>query len=151
MWDDPNPLSNKPEAVNPSPFSRGPVDNSHARWLKGDTMKDKTECTLAKGFSLWEKVYAQSSFLGMGIIGTVGISLVDWRWIPPYLLIYAYGVMGVVMRHLVCPRCPHLFVYSDCLQCHPRITMWLAKEQKTTPFSPFEKLVTLQPSEIGLG
>ena len=104
-------------------------------------MKDKTECTLANGFNLWEKKYAQSSFIGMGIIGTVGIMLVDWRWILPYLLIYAYGVLGVVMRHLVCPRCPHLFVYNDCLQCHPRITMWLVKEQKTTPFSPFEKLL----------
>ncbi len=32
-------------------------------------MNDRTECTLAKGFSLWEKVYAQSSFFAMRIRG----------------------------------------------------------------------------------
>jgi hypothetical protein len=104
-------------------------------------MKDKTECTLTNGFDLWEKVYAQFSFFAMCIIGTVGIALVDWRWILPYLLIYGYGVLGVVMRHLVCPRCPHLYVYSDCLQGPPKITMWLVKKRKTTPFSIFEKFL----------
>lgn len=77
-------------------------------------MKDKIKCTFADGFNLWEKIYAQFSFIAMGITGTVGILLVDWRWILPYLFIFGYGIMGVVMRHLACPRCPHLYVYNDC-------------------------------------
>ena len=104
-------------------------------------MTGKAECTLATGFRPWEKIWAQGSFLGMGILGTVGIALVDWRWAFPYLVIYAYGIMGVVMRHLVCPRCPHLFVYNDCLQAPVPITKWLVKEQKTTPFNAVEKFL----------
>ena len=104
-------------------------------------MKDKTECTLADGFNLWEKIFAQFSFFAMGIIGTVGIILVDWRWSLPYLFIYGYGIMGVVMRHLTCPRCPHLYEYNDCLQFPPKITMWLVKKRKTIPFSAFEKFL----------
>lgn len=104
-------------------------------------MTDKASCTLANGFRLWEKIYAQGSFFGMGVFAVVGIALVDWRWVFPYLVIYAYGLMGVVMRHLACPRCPHLFVYDDCLQAPVPITKWLVKEQKTTPFSTVEKLL----------
>ncbi len=104
-------------------------------------MKLETKCTLADGFSLWEKTYAQFSFLAMGILGTVGIGFVDWRWAPPYLFIYAYGILGIVMRHLTCPRCPHLHVYNDCLQFHPKISMWLVKERKTIPFSAFERFL----------
>jgi hypothetical protein len=77
----------------------------------------------------------------MGIFAIVGISLVDWRWVFPYLVIYAYGIMGVVMRHLVCPRCPHLLVHNDCLQLPVPITRWLVKEQKTTPFSAVERFL----------
>ena len=104
-------------------------------------MTDKAACTLANGFRLWEKIYAQGSFFGMGVFAVVGIALVDWRWVFPYLVIYAYGLMGVVMRHLACPRCPHLFVYDDCLQAPVPITKRLVKEKKTTPFSTVEKLL----------
>jgi len=104
-------------------------------------MTEKAECTLADGFRLWEKIYAQGSFIGMGIFAVVGIALVDWRWVLPYLVIYAYGILGVVMRHLNCPRCPHLHVHNDCLQFPTPITKWLVKEQKTTPFSAVEKFL----------
>ena len=104
-------------------------------------MKVKSECKLSDGFSIWEKMYAQFSFFAMGIIGTVGIALVDWRWIFPYLLIGVYGILGIVMRHLTCPRCPHLYVYNDCLQLPPKITKWLVKKPKKTPFSAFEKFL----------
>jgi hypothetical protein len=40
-------------------------------------MKEKVECALARGFDLWEKIYAQGSFIAMGIIAIVGIVLVD--------------------------------------------------------------------------
>ncbi len=91
-------------------------------------MNNKTECKLADGFTLWEKIWAQFSFIAMGIIGAVGIALVDWRWALIYFFIYGYGIMGVVMRHLVCPRCPHLHVYNDCLQAPPKLTLLLVKK-----------------------
>ena len=40
-------------------------------------MNKKNKCSLAEGFSLWEKIYAQFSFITMGVIGTVGIALAD--------------------------------------------------------------------------
>ena len=104
-------------------------------------MKNKTACTRANGFTLWEKIWAQCSFIAMGIIGAVGIARVDWRWALLYLVIYWYGIMGVVMRHVVCPRCPHLHVYNDCLQAPKTFTSWLVKTRKTTPLSAFEKCV----------
>ena len=79
-------------------------------------MKDHEQCSLAGKFSLWEKIYALSSFAAMGKLGTIGIILEDWIWVLPYVLIYWYGVPGIIQRHLVCPRCPHLYEYNDCLQ-----------------------------------
>jgi hypothetical protein len=104
-------------------------------------MKVGRECTQAKGFETWEKVYAQASFIAIGTTGTVGVALVDWRWAFAYAFIYVYGIMGIVMRHLVCPRCPHLHVYNDCLQAPTGLTRRLVRERKTTPLSSFEKLL----------
>ncbi len=106
---------------------------------EGAMMHHELKCTLAEGFSFREKVWAQLSFLVMGISGTVGILLADWPWVFPYVLIYWYGIPGVVMRHLNCPRCPHLHVYGDCLQAPVSLTRWLAGSRKTTPFSRLEK------------
>jgi hypothetical protein len=90
-------------------------------------MKYSINCSLAEGFSLWEKIYAQVSFIGMGFLGTIGIILTDWVWVIPYVLIYWYGIPGIVQRHLTCPRCPHLYKYGDCLQLHPILTKWFIK------------------------
>lgn len=104
-------------------------------------MKDKAECILSASFNLWEKIYAQFSFIAMSVIGTVGILIVDWPWVLPYILINWYGIPGIVMRHLICPRCPHLYEYGDCLQAPPKITKWVIKKQKITPLSPLEKVL----------
>jgi hypothetical protein len=69
-------------------------------------------CHYANGFKLWEKVFAQVSFNAMGIVGIVGIALVDWLWAVPYAFVYLYGIPFIVMRHLTCPRCPHLKTYG---------------------------------------
>ena len=82
-------------------------------------MKSRSQCSLAGRFSLWEKIYAQSSFIAMGVSGTAGIILEEWIWVVPFLVIYWYGIPGIVMRHLNCPRCPHLHEYGDCLQAPP--------------------------------
>ena len=104
-------------------------------------MRRATECPLSQGFSVWEKIYAQVSFFSMGVIGTIGIVLADWPWVLPYVGIYWYGILGVVMRHLNCPRCPHLHVYGDCLQAPARLTRWLVKKRKAGPFSVSEELL----------
>jgi hypothetical protein len=104
-------------------------------------MAENSQCFLAEKFSLWEKIYAQCSFIAMGVIGTIGIILADWIWIIPYIGIYWYGIPGIVMRHLTCPRCPHLYEYGDCLQASIVLTKWLIKKRKTNPFSLFEKLL----------
>lgn len=104
-------------------------------------MKAGPKCTLADGFETWEKIYAQSSFIAIGTIGTVGVAVVDWRWGLVYLFIYLYGIMGVVMRHIVCPRCPHLHVYHDCLQAPPGLTRWLIRKRKATPLSLGERML----------
>jgi hypothetical protein len=102
-------------------------------------MDRQPECQLAEGFSVWEKAYAQLSFLIMGIVGTTGIILTDWPWVLPYVAVYWYGIPGVVMRHLVCPRCPHLHEYGDCLQAPVILTRWLGKHRKHTQLSRLEK------------
>ena len=104
-------------------------------------MNDHINCSLAEGFSLWEKIYAQVSFIAMGVLGTIGILLEDWIWVIPYIFIYWYAIPGIVMRHLNCPRCPHLYEYGDCLQAPVILTKWLIKKQKTTPHGLSEKLL----------
>ncbi len=108
-----------------------------------DEMECRAECSLAGGFTLWEKIYAQSTFIGMGVIGTVGVAMVDWPRVLPYILIYWYGIPGIVQRHLVCPRCPHLYQYGDCLQLPAAATKWFIKKRKRTPFSPLERFLFL--------
>lgn len=99
----------------------------------------QNDCGYSKGFSLREKLWAQLSFFAMLISGTAGIAHAGWHWLAPYLFVAWYGVPGVVMRYLSCPRCPHLFVYGDCLQFPPKWAKWLVKERKTSPFSAAEK------------
>ena len=102
-------------------------------------MEENIKCSLAEGFSLPEKIWAQFSFLGMTLIGTVGIVLADWPWVLPYILINWYGVPGIIMRHINCPRCPHLHEYGDCLQFPSSVTKRIVKQRKTTPFSTLER------------
>ena len=106
-------------------------------------MKRASECTLAEGFSTTEKAWAQVSFLAMGTLGTSGIVVEDWPWIFPYILIFWYGIPGGIMRHLNCPRCPHLHRYGDCVQAPVSLTKRLVKRRKTGPFSRSEKLLFL--------
>jgi hypothetical protein len=101
-------------------------------------MNPSRPCTLADGFSVWQKVYAQGTFFTFIIAGSVGIARADWPWLVPYALVCWYGVPGIVMRHLSCPRCAHLHRHGDCLQFPAKWAAWLVKEQKTTPFTRTE-------------
>ena len=104
-------------------------------------MNTSRPCTLAEGFSLREKAYAQASFFTFTIAASIGIARADWPWFIPYALVCWYGVPGIVMRHLSCPRCAHLRQFGDCLQFPARGAAWLVKEWKTTPFSRGEWLM----------
>lgn len=104
-------------------------------------MNQHGQCTLADRFSLWQKLYAQSTFFTFIIAASIGIARADWPWLLPYALVCWYGVPGIVMRYLSCPRCAHLHRYGDCLQFPPRWAEWLVKEWKTTPFSAGERLM----------
>jgi hypothetical protein len=106
-------------------------------------MKESVNCKLAEGFSIWEKLHAQVSFFAMGILGTIGIFYTDWVWVIPYVLIYWYGIPGIVQRHITCPRCDHLYKYGDCLQLPPALSKWFVKKRKTNPLSRSEKILFL--------
>lgn len=106
-----------------------------------DIMSDTTKCQCAEGFTLGEKLWSQISFNVFAIVGTIGIALVDWRWAVPYAFIYAYGIPFIVMRHLTCPRCPHLHTYGDCLQFPPSLARMLITGKKHTPFSVGENVL----------
>ncbi|MBT8350720.1 MAG: hypothetical protein KJO26_05750 [Deltaproteobacteria bacterium] len=107
---------------------------------KDSIMSNKQQCALAEGFSIWEKLWAQLSFFGIGIIGTIAITQYNWKWVIPYVIIYWYGIPGIIMRHLNCPRCPHLHEFGDCLQVPVFFTKWIIKnvDRKFTPFTPIE-------------
>jgi hypothetical protein len=100
-----------------------------------------TNCTLAEGFGVREKLYAQLTFQVMAFAGIIGIARVSWVWAVPYAVLYGYLLPGVVMRHLLCPRCPHLHVYNDCLQFPPSWAKRLVKRRKATRLTRREKWV----------
>ena len=102
---------------------------------------ENKQCHLTGEFSIFEKIYAQVSFFGIGILGTIGIILVDWHWVVPYIFIFWYGIPGIIQRHLACPRCPHLYKYGDCLQVPPTFTKFLIINRKQTSFTIFEKVL----------
>lgn len=105
--------------------------------------KNNNNDHLACGFSLNEQIYAQIAFHGWWISGFLGIVMQNWAWAMLYFLIVTYGILGIVQRHLTCPRCPHLYEYGSCLQLHPKITKLLIKEKKNTPLSLKEKILFL--------
>ena len=102
-----------------------------------------SRCVLSKGFSIKEKIFAQCTFFGIIITGTIGISLSDPMFVIPYVFISWYGVPGIIQRHIVCPRCPHLHKYGDCLQLSSKLTRILVKKQKAPQLKRWERLVFL--------
>jgi hypothetical protein len=103
--------------------------------------KSKEHNRLACGFSLTEQVYAQVTFHGFWLSGFLGITLQDWKWAVLYSAIVVYGILGIVQRHLTCPRCPHLHEHDACLQLHPRVTRLLIRKRKNVPLSLGERVL----------
>jgi hypothetical protein len=100
-------------------------------------------CHYAKGFSVREKCYAQATFWLWGLSGFFGLFCVDMRLAVFYLFVWGYGIAGIVMRHLVCPRCPHLWEYGDCLQLPVAATRRIVTCRKPRRMSHWEKSVFL--------
>lgn len=105
--------------------------------MDGGKNRDRLACS----FSLGEQIYAQTTFHAWWISGFIAIALQSWIWAAVYFVIVAYGILGIVQRHLTCPRCPHLHEYGSCLQLHPRISRSLIKAKKSHPFSLTEKTI----------
>jgi hypothetical protein len=75
------------------------------------------ECHLSKGFSLWEKLYAQLSFFAMLITGTAGIARSDWPWL--HLILLSPGMSWDRHAPSDLLRCPHLYVYGIAFNFPP--------------------------------
>lgn len=111
-------------------------------YFENNDIKDIEEnhtCNLANGFTFFEKVFAQVTFSAFWIIGFLVIFHQNVYWALAYAVFVAYGVLGIVQRHLVCPRCPHLHQYADCLQLHPKLTKMLVKKPTSRPMNRIEK------------
>lgn len=102
-------------------------------------MTDHNSCKLANGFSIGEKIFAQLTFNLFWITGFIAIWQDNIYGALAYAAIVLFGIFGVVMRHLVCPRCPHLYKFGDCLQAPPALSKWLVKRPTTAPMSQGQK------------
>lgn len=100
-------------------------------------------CRLAGGFGKGDKIFAQVTFNAFWIIGFAAIWPESAWWAIAYAAVVAYGIFGIVMRHLVCPRCPHLYIYGDCLQAPPALTRWLVKKPTAVPLNLAQKALFL--------
>jgi len=97
------------------------------------------ECRLSKGFSPWEKLWAQLSFNAMVFSGicrnrVLGMALAC-------AISRFHRVRHTRHRHASpsLRQVSHLHVDNDCLQFPPEWTKWLVKERKTAPFSAAER------------
>lgn len=82
-------------------------------------------------FSLAEQVWMQLSFQGVWILGAAAI----FRQSPLLSLGYValFPVLGVIvgiMRHWVCPRCPHLEGCGSCVQVPPALARRIVKARE---------------------
>jgi len=96
-------------------------------------------CHLAGGFSKGERLFAQITFNAFFIVGLAAIWQDSAYWALAYVALVAYGIFGLIMRHLVCPRCPHLYRYGACLQAPPAFAKWLVKMPTAAPMNRGEK------------
>ncbi len=106
-------------------------------------MAEHNSCHLANGFTTGEKIFAQVTYNAFWITGVIAIWQDSIFWALAYAVIVAYGIMGLVARHLICPRCPHLYQYDDCLQVPPGLVKKIVKRVKTTPLSKGEKALVM--------
>lgn len=106
-------------------------------------MTDHNSCKLANGFSIGEKIFAQLTFNLFWIIGFIAIWQDNIYGALAYAAIVLFGIFGVVMRHLVCPRCPHLYKFGDCLQAPPALSKWLVKRPTSAPMNKGQQALFL--------
>lgn len=99
----------------------------------------QNEHCLAKGFTIPQKIYAQITFNVFWITGIVAIWQSSVIWALVYFALVVIAIPGLVQRHLVCPRCPHLYQYNDCLQVPAAVTKALVKKPTAMPLGNTEK------------
>ena len=98
-------------------------------------------CRLADGFSVGEKIFAQLTFNAYWITGCIAIWQDSVFWSLVYAAMVAVGIFGLIVRHLVCPRCPHLYKYNDCLQAPKSWVKAIVKQPTNAPMTKGQKTV----------
>lgn len=114
---------------------------------KGYRMSEQN-CHLAEGFSTREKIFAQVTFNAFWITGFIAIWPETIYGALAYAALVLYGIFGLVVRYLLCPRCPHLYKYGDCLQVPPALTKWLVKRPTNAPMSTAQKVLMVALSVL---
>jgi len=97
-------------------------------------------CKGALTFTRVEKVVAAIPFNASILIGAFGLSLMSWTLTAAYLSFAYIGVL-VMMRYVMCPRCPHLLVGNDCLNMPVPLVKLLIDGSRSGPLNIREKLL----------
>lgn len=100
-------------------------------------------CHLTEGFTLREKILVRISFAGLWLTGFIAIWPESIYWALGFMILVLYGVLGLMARYWVCPRCPHLHKYNDCLQMPPALMKRFVKKPTSTPMNKREKFLTV--------
>ncbi|MFX1514139.1 MAG: hypothetical protein ACFFCQ_16300 [Promethearchaeota archaeon] len=105
------------------------------------TTLDSNNCK--KGFTFFEKLYAQLTFFGFVLAGIAAMAIEDLLFGVMYLFFALIGIIFIVMRYLTCPRCDQLRKHSDCLQLPVFLTKRIISGYNDEPFTLVEKIIFL--------
>ena len=100
----------------------------------------KQHCKGKLKFTRTEKVVAALPFNVCILIGAYGLYLTSWMLTAAYLAFAYIGVI-VMMRYVMCPRCPHLLVGNDCLNLPAPLVKRLIDKSRSGPLNAREKLL----------
>lgn len=92
-----------------------------------------------KKFSSFEKAYARITFNAFFITGVYAIYKNNIIAGTSYILFVLIGIL-LIMRYWICPRCPHIEKYSDCLNLPYKGTVKIIKKYSSLPLNKTEKI-----------
>ena len=99
--------------------------------------------TCKKGFTIFEKVFAQLTFLGSVFVGAAAMAIENFLFGILYIFFAIIGINFFVMRYYTCPRCEQLWKHSDCLQFPVFLTKRIVSGYKDEPLTLVEKIIFL--------
>ena len=101
----------------------------------------ETNCKSELRFSVAEKIIAAIPFNGNILIGAYGMYLSNWILALAYL-IFIFGGFIVMMRYVMCPRCPYLLEGDDCLNAPVALVKKIISKKRQGPLNVYEKVFT---------